>query len=72
MLKIIDNVDLKELEKFGFRKWEDNYIKDITSSITCFVSIDYREIWFSCSGVIGSLEILFDLIQAGLVEKVEN
>lgn len=71
MLKIKDNVDLKELEKFGFEYGIDNhYIKDISYSVTCFVSIENRQIWFGCTEVISSLEILFDLIQAGLVEKV--
>ena len=71
MLKIKDNVDLKELEKFGFTHGINNcYTKDINYSVTCFVNIDDRHIWFGCSEVIGWLSVLFDLIQAGLVEKV--
>lgn len=30
MLKIKDNVDLKELEKFGFNETENTYLKDET------------------------------------------
>jgi hypothetical protein len=81
MLKIKDNVDLKELEKFGFRDegvfW---YKKDIFYTDIDIASIginkDDRKIQIAFS-VIGNscfytydIDILFDLIQAGLVEKV--
>lgn len=66
MLKIKDNVDLKELEKFGFYTSESSkpygivghgwLIENTTRKI-------YR--WETY----GDLIILYDLIQAGLVEK---
>lgn len=80
MLKIKDNVDLKELEKFGFRDegvfW---YQKEIFRMGLDVVSIginkDDRTIqlgWCvgsSCAYTY-DLRVLFDLMQAGLVEKV--
>ena len=82
MLKIKNNVDLKELEKFGFIKYRsiddgelywcicDLFIgKDKRilqdDGINCCKSVDYQ---------LSEIEIgiIFDLIQAGLVEKVEE
>ena len=59
MLKIKDNVDLKELEKFGFKKesWFDNQIVYVKS-------YEQYNTYFDVT--------LYDLIQAGLVEKVEE
>jgi len=79
MLKIKDDVDLKELEKFGF-KVSDN-VADV-NNVSCLtfkfltISQTTRDIDI-CSGydeVNGDEEIekLFDLIQAGLVEKVDG
>ena len=94
MLKIKDNVDLKELEKFGF-----TVIKDFLEGTSCVksfleeesgMSIDTtlyintdRIIQLDCyadcsdeytfnmsSDCSEILEIMFNLIQAGLVEKV--
>ena len=64
MLKIKDNVDLKELEKFGFELKTDDFNgeKLVTGGLTIW-DID-REVWGT------NLDLLFDLIQAGLVEKV--
>lgn len=76
MLKIKDNVDLKELEKFGFEdtgleyEWsdDDGWLYD-----TIRVAKDYKDIKFIIyDDFEGMLNILFDLIQAGLVEKVEE
>lgn len=72
MLKIKDNVDLKELEKFGFEKgnkydWED-YIYDEDFYIKDRQIVIESE-WYGYS-LDRLTEILFDLIQAGLVEKV--
>ncbi len=73
MLKIKDNVDLKELEKYEFII--DNHYVDKTYSYE-FLAIDIltRKIFIS-SGIDeinGDKEItkLYVLIQAGLVEKV--
>ena len=65
MLKVKDNVDLSELEKFGFRKLNgydyDNYgIVVRTRSKTIQALTD------------NSLDPLYDLIQAGLVEEKEE
>ena len=72
MLKIKDNVDLKELEKFGFlydcmySRWFTNYNKAFEyiyiNSFNRNIAMD------SLNGMASSL--LFDLIQEGLVEKV--
>lgn len=74
MLKIKDSVDLKELEKFKFKKesYLHCYTKDVGYDNTCFINIESREIWFGSEGVVNKLDILFDLIQAGLVEKVKK
>lgn len=82
MLKIKDNVDLKELEKFGFRKpyffspfyyykKEFNTGSNITISKSTAQFHD-REIYLDDAGYdcYGLLDTVFDLIQAGLVEKV--
>ena len=70
MLKIKDNVDLKELEKFGLKEDKENNRYDIQEEI-------YREIYYlrvykddRDIRFFGQEDVLFDLIQAGLVEKV--
>ena len=79
MLKIKDNIDLKELEKFGFKVSDNvfdlNKVKCLTYEFLT-ISQTTRDIEIS-SGydeINGDEEIekLFDLIQAGLVEKVEG
>lgn len=77
MLKIKDNVDLKELEKFGFEKREDNYLfangyDDDFISYYDTIEIDlYCREFHICSVNNKNIDDkLFDLIQAGLVEKV--
>ena len=75
MLKIKDNVDLKELEKFGFKKktYFDGKCLVLESIIN--EHNDYQDIIFElpskklafCNW---AYDILYDLIQAGLVEKV--
>lgn len=86
MLKIKDNLDLKELEKFGFEFNEfneneeeiyyDYFCGDGTTYLQVFVKTrqialnsgiygDYPEFYFD-----KQLDIIFDLIEAGLVEKV--
>lgn len=96
MLKIKDNVDLKELEKFGFKKFEwiislgetrFKYIRDVKSEFVMqckpyWIKENqvYSEITvtqdrdITIQTVIPVLEIdtLYDLIQAGLVEKIEE
>ena len=81
MLKIKDNVDLNELEKFGLKPNYDintgklkKFIKRDNQNneifIIRFVENDhcrdpYFEIHWLCDGL-----TLYDLIQAGLVEKL--
>ena len=76
MLKIKDNVDLKELEKFGF-KWDEKlkeyYIfskqKDEKLSVTYERYIIIED--YSSFSITVYFDIIFDLIQLGLVEKEE-
>lgn len=89
MLKIKDNVDLKELEKFGFREpfspFSYNYLSKGIDNFCARVSIckpmqfKDREIFLDYMPELDTEDlqeileeyenILFDLIQAGLVEK---
>lgn len=73
MLKIIDNVDLKELEKFGFKKIIGvNRIDYVKGNKYDFIEIAVDEEKNIFIGTELGFSILFDLIQAGLVEKVED
>jgi len=81
-LRIKDNVDLKELEKFGFKlKYNENngnpfsYEKEFTgwnriSDITIYV--ENREIDCCIEEGMPVIETLYDLIKADLVEKVND
>lgn len=86
MLKIKDNVDLKELEKFGIKKGftiSSFYLKGDKKEVMS-IGLDRvitvaRNLWWDTNFYYGYVEIgtnrggediLFDLIQAGLVEKV--
>ena len=81
MLKIKDNVDLKVLEKYGFNKELDKgiYIKrnprcyeyleiNQNNKIRIYVEDEYYEMYTREE----TLEDLYDLIQDGLVEKVDD
>ena len=81
MLKIRDDVDLKEHEKFGFsidksgfceKILEDDGDSQISMNITHnrFINIDiqYGE-WQGSSTLYEQLTILYDLIKANLVVK---
>lgn len=82
MLKIKDNVDLKELEKFEFKykenkrlpcnstfDWNDMLEVKGAKEQIYVKAFDKREITvYSTCGI--ALDKLYDLIQAGLVEKV--
>lgn len=84
MLKIKDNVDLKELEKFGFKKVKEYaygyYFKDFYNGFRiaiCKPKYDHndREIFIDTIEELYDVideynKVIFDLIQAGLVEKV--
>lgn len=79
MLKIKDNVDLKELEKYGFENFIlfCEYYKNVYEFLRIKhlnVNKETKEIYFEKLEIWQdsreSLDILYDLIQAGLVEKV--
>ena len=86
MLKIKDSVDLKELEKFGFKYVEDKSYKGdfsyceklIGANIILGVSepsrVIYSNITITLTTYIFSdgLDVLFDLFEHGLVEKVKE
>lgn len=75
MLKIKDNIDLKELEKFGFdfngKEWQ---YTNSTFEVMCVQ--DNRCIYILVDNSFAIAEdtfgILYDLIKANMVEKVEN
>ena len=76
MLKIKDNVDLKELEKYGFKRKYYNGTKNLVLEYEVKnLPRKYQDIVFDiptrrlefCNW--GS-DIMFDLIKDGLVEKV--
>ena len=78
MLKIKDNIKLKDLKKFNFRKVtkEDGYA-DFAKYVCEFCSNEYiciyksNEINIHTNGwKMKAQEMLFDLIEAELVEKV--
>ena len=95
MLKIKDDVDLKELEKFGFEydDFNETYDKEINYNTTLFVYEGSNDLYvmvsdyypecgvseyeeFTYKDYIALYEIefdeVYDLIQAGLVEKVDD
>lgn len=76
MLKIKDNVDLKELEKFGFKPDEYDlfYEYQLKSKCKDIIMINMRNKNFGFYQTYNgkSYDILYDLIKAGLVEKVED
>ena len=81
MLKIKDNVDLKELEKFGFELCDrgfykyDRTIENITAW-TIFITRTHHIVqiivYEPCTMAKELQCLLYDLIKADLVEKVEK
>lgn len=77
MLKIKDNVDLKELEKFEFTYYGDKNSSYYgcciysTTEFTIFIN-NARRITLSPSSIrtILEIDIIYDLIKADLIEKV--
>ena len=73
MLKIKDSIDLKELEKFGFCKCTDSFYSIYLEVDSVELIIENRMLWLNTEhGCLENLGVIFDLIQAGLVEKVES
>lgn len=72
MLKIIKDVDLKELENYGFEyDSNNNYVWKNQYNVKCLnVNTETREI-ISRGDKSGNI-VFYDLIIAGLVVKVEN
>ncbi len=67
MIKIKDNVDLKVLEKYGFKELDKRYDNDIINISKLDRVIDlYGGTCYHHEGI----EILYDLIKDNLVEKV--
>ena len=80
MLKIKDNLDLKELEKFGFTEYSESWNRCYNSNeIVTIISKDTRKIidvdtnydFFEMKRL-GESKRVNDLIKAGLVEKVDD
>lgn len=87
MLKIKDDIDLKELEKYGFvndeidgrkvkikkmmtkEKWNSEIVEIdlITGQLQIFIDDEYYENYTESD----TLDFIYDLIKADLVEKVE-
>lgn len=80
MLKIKDNVDLKELENFGLelvKRNDSEYfrIKLGTSNNRAYLKVQpiSRKLLIDTDATyILELDMIYDLTQAGLVEKVEE
>ena len=76
MLKIKDNVDLKELEKYDFIFKQNICYKPLKRDkqlIAIWINLDNRTI--DCSGILSEgekLNDLYNLIKADLVEKVDQ
>ena len=71
MLKIKDNVDLKELEKFDLKKYEYTHLLVLRKDNHNFACVDIRdrkyEIFDLCNL---TYNLTYDLIQVGFIEKV--
>ncbi len=77
MLKIKDNVNSKELEKFGFKlinyvnieilKYENDYCNVIIGNNDRIIHLNH----FTVNNTAG-LNIIYNLIKANLVEKVSD
>ena len=87
MLKIKDDIDLKELEKYGFKKeeyktyygateYDMRYYSDCHQGGDTFICANslsrHLNIWLDMNKelIITELDIIYDLIKDGLVEKV--
>ena len=77
MLKIKDDVDLKELEKYGFKKYINFRYYFECEEVTVEVDIESRELDLFSTGAVevqtmSIPNIVYDLIKDGLIEKVEE
>lgn len=76
MVKVKDNIELSELKKFGFTKNGDEYVytEDMSLEMLCVqtnrcIYIETKAMYYGAI-VEDLLHKLFELIQAGIVEKV--
>lgn len=77
MLKIIDNADLKELEKYGFKEYilvdKNYYALTYRNMNNIKVNTDTRIMHYNQMSVDNFIpNVIYDLIKDGLVEKVEK
>ncbi len=79
MLKIKDDIDLKELLKFGFIEYNKEYSRKYKNDIMTCINKETRiiedidtEYKFLEMLNLGESKRVNDLIKAGLVEKVEK
>lgn len=70
MLKIRDDVDLKELEKYGFKKYEYTHLLVLRKEEHDFACIDIRNKRYEILDICNlTYNITYDLIKANLVIK---
>lgn len=70
MLKIRDDVDIKELEKYGFKKYEYTHLLVLRKEEYDFACIDIRNKRYEILDICNlTYNITYDLIKANLVIK---
>lgn len=70
MLKIRDNIDLKELEKFGFGKYKCTHLLLLRKNNNNYACVDIRNKYYEILDLCNlTYNLTYDLIQAGLVTK---
>ena len=75
MLKIRDDVDLKELEKFGFKETIKKGVEMVVNGDVAIYKRDKilrNNCWMDLLELNNYLDITYDLIKADLVEKVDD
>lgn len=80
MLKIKDNVDLKELEKYGFKEYKDCYSRDYNNDYLTkidkktreILKVDYEWSFLQNKYYKNSTYKIQDLLENNLVEKVSD
>ncbi len=81
MLKIKDNVDLKELENYGFEYleeeksyWKYVFLNKYGAEKQYWINIDTRIIEFDVdtAATLNYDTTIYDLIKAGLIERVDD
>lgn len=73
MLKIKDDVDLKELEKLNFKKYEATHLLYFRKNNHDFACVDIRDKKYEILDLCNlTYNLTYDLIQAELLKKVEG